>query len=338
MKKYYHLIIIITLLLFGVSVTAQTPQGKTPEERVLDRDFTRMMAWFPGVYDNQEQVYFENEMGVKKEHRHERLHHIFAPVKLKHFPGRTFYVQQSIDDDPKNIYRQRIYSFETDYTENAIRLTIYTPKNAEALVDAHLDPDKIKNLRPSAMTSIKGCEVFWKFDADFYHGYMKPRACKIISKRSGKTIYIDDDLRLTKNSIWVRDVAEDEDGNYVFGNKANVHHKNLKARAFKCWVSPQKADDSNGFYANLPIHDQGGRIWIEAVDGEHGKVGIKMRNVAWPYGRNRPSLVLYAYRGDEPDKAVSYSWTSPDGTRIAMNLRWIQASCTLDNTGFFKTQ
>ena len=29
------------------------------ETSVLDKDFRIMMAWFPGVYDNQEQVYFE---------------------------------------------------------------------------------------------------------------------------------------------------------------------------------------------------------------------------------------------------------------------------------------
>ena len=28
---------------------------------ILEKDFRTMMAWFPGVYGNQEQVYFEAE-------------------------------------------------------------------------------------------------------------------------------------------------------------------------------------------------------------------------------------------------------------------------------------
>jgi hypothetical protein len=32
---------------------------RADEAAVLDKDFRTMMQWFPGVYDNQEQVYFE---------------------------------------------------------------------------------------------------------------------------------------------------------------------------------------------------------------------------------------------------------------------------------------
>ena len=321
----------LAALLIGLPTSAFAQDKDSPAGRILDRDFKRMMEWFPGVYDNQEQVYFEKNLGVEEELRHGRIHHIFWPVDLPDFPGETFYVQQSQNDDPTDIYRQRIYSFEPDYQENAVRLTIYTPKKPEDLIDAHVDTKKLKGLKPSNMIERPGCEVYWRADAEHFAGYMKPKACSFVSKRSGKTIYVDDDLRLTKNSLWIRDKAEDADGNYVYGNKADVHHKNNKARLFKCWVSPQKEDGSYAFYNDLVIHDQGGRIWVDAVEGEHPRIGLKMRNVVWPMGNNRPSLVLYAYRGDDGDKAVSYTWTSPDGERLAMNLRWVQASCTLGN-------
>jgi len=69
-------------------------------------------------------------------------------------------------------------------------------------------------------------------------------------------------------------------------------------------------------------------VWLESEEQPPEKVGIKMRNVRWPYGNNRPSLVLYAYRPDE-DRAVSYAWADPSAQRIGINLRWMQASCTL---------
>ena len=44
-------------LLLGLIVV----NAHADEAAILDKDFQLMMAWFPGVYDNQEQVYFEAE-------------------------------------------------------------------------------------------------------------------------------------------------------------------------------------------------------------------------------------------------------------------------------------
>ena len=323
----YRWIVFGALASVLVSSPAQAEPVESADAKILKRDFNRMMEWFPGRYDNQEQVYFEGNLDIDEDLRHGRIHHIFAPMKLDNFPGTTFYIQQYQNDDPTDVYRQRIYSFVPDTRENAIRLTIYIPKDPDAILNAHEDPTKHEGLSPDDFITYDGCDVFWRYQNAHYHGYMKKGACKVKSQRSGKTLVIEDDLQLSKSAIWIRDEGWDEDGNYVYGNKAGIHHKNLRARQFKCWVSPQKRDGEYAFYNDVKLHDQGGRIWIEG--DEHERVGLKMRNVVWPTGRNRNSLVLYAYKGDDEDKAVSYTWTSPDSERIALNLRWIQASCTL---------
>ena len=40
------------------------------EAAILDKHLRIMMAWFPDVYDNQEQVYFEAEQGIDEGLRH----------------------------------------------------------------------------------------------------------------------------------------------------------------------------------------------------------------------------------------------------------------------------
>lgn len=299
--------------------------------KILKRDMARMMEWFPGRYDNQEQVYFNDNLDVPEEERHGRIHHIFTPVDMPDFPGATFYIEQYQNNDPADVYRQRIYSFEPDFEENAIRLTIYVPKDAKALLGAYSDTSKLAGLKPSDFTTYPGCEVYWVYGNAHYHGYMKEGACRVESKRSGKTLIITDDLQLSKDSIWIRDEAVDTDGNYVYGNKARVHHKNNRAQVFNCWVAPQKKDGSYGFVNNLQIHDEGGWIRLPATD-EYDEIGLKMRNVVWPSGNNRPSRVLYAYRGGDEETAVSYAWTSPNEPRLGINLRWVQASCTEGNS------
>lgn len=106
-----------------------------------------------------------------------------------------------------------------------------------------------------------------------------------------------------------------------------------KARVFSCWVSVRKfADKPDGsadwsFTRGLSTHDQGGRIAVSG-NGEAPDVLIRLRNVTWAKGSsNKPSLVLYVHRND-PERAESYGWASPDASLIGINLRWVQASCS----------
>ena len=298
------------------------------EAAVLDKDFRTMMAWFPGVYDNQEQVYFEAEQEVDEALRHERIHHVFEPVDLPAFGEHVFYVQQHLNDDPAQIYRQRIYVFRPDYEEGAIRLTIHIPNDVALLVDAHLDLTKLSGLSPEQTRVLPGCDVFWRRQSNHFVGYMTPNACSYVSSESGKRIIFNDDLLLTEDALWISDRAQDEEGNRVFGHPTGVPHKNRKARRFECWMTGMQRDGEWTFRRGLEIYDQGGMVWLETEEEAPQQVGIKMRNVRWPYGNNRPSLVLYAYRPDE-DRAVSYAWADPSAERIGINLRWMQASCTL---------
>ena len=105
------------------------------------------------------------------------------------------------------------------------------------------------------------------------------------------------------------------------------------ARLFTCWVSVRKfAAKPDGtpdwtFAGGLTSFDQGGRITISG-DGIAPDVSIRLRNVTWAKGsRNKPSLVLYIHK-DDPERAESYSWASPDASLVGINLRWIQGSCT----------
>ena len=301
---------------------------RADEAAVLDKDFRTMMQWFPGVYDNQEQVYFEAEQEVDEALRHERIHHVFEPVDLPAFGEHVFYVQQHLNDDPAEIYRQRIYTFQPDYDEGAVRLTIHIPNDVASLVDAHLDPTKLTGLLPEQTRVLPGCDVFWRRQDNHFVGYMRPNACSYVSSESGKRIIFNDDLLLTENALWISDRAEDEEGNRVFGHPNGVPHKNRKARRFECWMTAMQRDGEWTFRRGLEIYDQGGMVWLATEEQPPEKVGIKMRNVRWPYGNNRPSLVLYAYRPDE-DRAVSYAWADPAAQRIGINLRWMQASCSL---------
>ena len=295
---------------------------------MLDKDFRTMMAGFYGVYDNQKQVYFEAEQEVDEALCYERIHLVFEPVDLPALGERVFYVQEHLNDDSVQIYRQRIYAFRPDYEKGAIRLTIHIPNNVASLVDAHIDPAKLTDLSPEQTRVLPGCDVFWLRQANHFVGYMTPNACSCGSSESGKRIILNDDLLLTEKALWITDRAQDEEANRVFGHPTCVPYKDRKARRFECWKTAMQRDGEWTFCRGLESYDQSGMLGLKTEKEAPEQVRIKMRNVRWPDGNNRPPLVLYAYRPDE-DRAVPYAWADPSAQRNGLNLRWMQASCTL---------
>ena len=109
------------------------------------------------------------------------------------------------------------------------------------------------------------------------------------------------------------------------------------ARSATCWGAvrkgakkPDGSDDYDGKFG-LKLHDQGGRVAFGGPGAGSPPVILRMRNVIWPSGPNRPSLVLYVHTPDQPDHAVSYSWADSEAKTVGINLRWMQGSCTIDN-------
>lgn len=117
------------------------------------------------------------------------------------------------------------------------------------------------------------------------------------------------------------------------------------ARPFRCWAAvpkrARKADPGAAAGAggsadwwgkrDIALHDQGGRAELLTDEAEPQRFTLKMRNVVWPSGPNQPSLVLYVLTPEGGERAVAYSWADPQAKRVGINIRTIQASCSLSD-------
>ena len=244
------------------SVGAQDKQldGLT---KIAERDLREFKGMLPGLYDNQEQVYFQENLNLPDDKRLPRLTLTITP------DGDGF---KAVTQSPE------------------------TGRTTEARLNYFIKDGQIQS-RETRDGEVD-CERVFTRNLEHFRG----EGCggAVIASQTG----------------------------FIFGDP-NRPFKMRRAQMFKCWVSPQKKDGSYAFYNDVTLHDQGGRAWVTGDD--HPRVGLKMRNVVWAAGNNRPSLVLYAYKGDDEDNAVSYAWTSPDEPRIGINLRWMQVSCTRGN-------
>lgn len=317
MKRIYKKLTFILLV-----ISTLQSQGQTNEANYLSSDMKLMLSMFKGEFDNFWQVSKEKDDSVKNVHEH--IHSIFAPVSVPALGENIFYVKQYMDGNPKKIYRQRLYSFKQDDKEKAVRLDIYSFPVDSLFYDSHLKTEKIKNLTPDKLSITQGCEVYWKRDGEKFLGYMKDKACNVISKRSGKKIYITDSLMLDKSQIWIRDEAVDEDGKYVFGNLDKIPHKLKRVTYYKGWISYEK-DGKSVFMNNLIFHDQGTKIQVIDETGNKLPYFVELAQLQYKSGLEIVKLAFYEV-GNK--KAFLYSWANPGTKNIGINLRWLQAGLT----------
>ena len=300
----------------------------------LEADLKEMHTWFTGEFDNFQQVWQEKEDKTPDSLMHERIHSIFLPVKMPALGEQVFFVKQYMDGDTNNIYRMRVYNLSIDKAEKAIRLDIYSFKekaDETRFKSANHTPSLLAALKPENFTTMTGCGVFWKRENGVFIGSMKPKACNFISKRSNKKVFITDSLKLTPNEIWIRDEAEDENGNYIFGHKGKIHHKLARCRPFKGWIAWRSEEGKEGkedkyvFIGNLKLHDHGWKTRVILPDGTITPYSVELSQVI--FEKKIPVMKLAIYE-EGKSKAVTYNWTNPEAERIGINLRWIQVGLT----------
>jgi hypothetical protein len=305
-------------LLLSIALIGQKKEKKAKE----NSDLTLMKTWFAGEYNNYQQVHKEKEDSVKKELIHEHIHSIFEPVTIPWLGTDVYYVKQYMDNDPKKVYRQRVYSFSENKTEKAIQLDIYSFKDKtldSIYTNAHKEKSLFANLTKDQLTSSPGCEVFWKKNADHFIGYMKPRACNFISKRSGKRIFITDSLILNDKEIWIRDEAEDEDGNYVFGHRGKIPHKLRKVKYYTGWAAAKKPEAVEmDAIRNLSLHNQGDRQAIKFADGSPTGYDVRLGQLI--YGKDLEVLQIAVFKSGE-ETPINYIWTDATAERIGINMK-----------------
>ncbi len=319
MRKLIKLLLIVTLLCAQPLLASE-----------LDAHFARFLDWFPGEYNNHEQVW---QAGVSKEDPHEHLHHIFAPVAVPALGAHVVYVQQHMNADPEKIYRQRLYLLEPNRERDAIMLTIYSFADDAAVRNAHRDPSSLAGLTAEQLRNIPGCEVYWTWNGEYYDGHMDEGACTFVSQRSGKRITITDDLRLTQNEIWIRDVARDEEGNLVFGDPDRAHHKNRKVQYYQGWIAIKRNGRNAGRedrdwsgMRDLLVHNEGQSISV--VDDAGEAMGVRIELAQLTYQTTKVPILSLRVVDAESGELLGYAWGEPGAARLGINMGWIQAGFT----------
>lgn len=315
----------VALALWASAVAAGDPSPAPLAIGVLERDLPRLVEMFEGDWDNAEQVSFAEELGFPDGAPPLRRHVTVRRIEAPSLGQLVLRLDEYRNNDPSDVGRQRFYVFAVDPAKMAIRMDVLTTLGERLLADADH-----AGLTREGMRFNPGCETLWRRNADQFVGWIEDKACTVRSQGgSGPELTIGADIALSADQLWMTETARYANGGDAFPNEPDIPVQYRRATAFTCWLAvPRQAPQRGWFHArNLAIHDQGGEAWVTTDETTPRTYGFRMRNVRWPTGQNADALTLYVH-DQRGAPAISYVWASPDATRIGINLRTLQGSCS----------
>ncbi|NQY98446.1 MAG: hypothetical protein HRT82_14945 [Henriciella sp.] len=275
----------------------------------LEKDFAELTSLFEGRWDNDRHVFFAEAAGMDTATLAPRQHIEITRVALAGDedakPGTvTFKAVRTVEGEaPTEI----VHLFSIDADSQSIRQTLAVPAGL---------------LPPEPMD----CHVDWARSSGQFLGTARGEACDSVFSRPVDGGDLSVTLALSETEFWVQSAR---------GN-ALIEARLRRARPFECWTAilrgAEHGDSGQGmndwdFRRGVKLHDQGGVAELITEEETPRRIRLRLRDVDWPYGTNRPSLTMYVLEGDN-DRAVAYTWTEAGADRIGINLRWLQASCT----------
>lgn len=297
--------IVVTVLMAGLV------SGKVFAEGVpgwLQKDFAELTDMFEGRWDNDRHVFFAEAAGIDLHtvapRQHIEISRLSSPEEASEETMTEFLAVRTVEGAAP---ARLIHRFSIDAQHQTIRQSVFVPDedgNAAAF-DCYFD---------------------WRRDGAQFRAKASGGDCDVMFPRPVNSGPLEVTMTLSPTEFWVTSARGD----------LEVEARMRRVRPFECWTAilrgAEHGDSGEGmsdwdFRRGIKLHDQGGVAELITDEETPQKIRLRLRDVDWTYGTNRPSLTLYVMEGDS-DRAVSYAWGEAGAERIGLNLRWLQVSCT----------
>lgn len=254
-----------------------------------------LMNWWPGQYDNHEQVVRQSGGGLSPivDAPFYRVHSRYERVSGSPLGEHVVSMVDYRDDDRTKVLRQRSYAIGIDKAAGALRLTQYAPTGKSPTEHAALGAP---------------CDLLLRFVGGQFEGAVDPKTCKA----GGKPVEYG--LVVGPRYVWFRETA----GHDWF--------EQTRARAFTCMVQQNAEGDmrKTQFLKTIHLHDQGGEAEIAWPDGRTLVFTIHTRAFTSPPDREYPLFRIHEKGKDVP---IAYAYAVDDAGRFGLNLGWFYIRC-----------
>lgn len=273
------------------------------KKAILSKNLESLLALLVGEYTNDAQVFFAPEIDGDKD-----AAKIFVNIKdnqSKNNEEGDISLKYQLNNENGKTIRYRKWQLSLDIGEFAIRVKQYD-----------IDPIKTEN-----MTYLKNCDILFQARGQGFTGRLEKNCKQTLN--DGRIIDLLERHELDNKSWEISDLSTDGQKRQVFGNLDGFPTIYKKASYYVCWAG-NYGQNASSTKTDILIHNQGGEAKLN-LGGKN--IRLRLREIEWPYGNNRPSLTLYLLTGND-DFAQIYSWADYGAQRIALSYGDIQASCT----------
>lgn len=329
-RKRIHILqtLVLSLIVLALPISAQTFN-----EQELKGHLRLIMQWWPGEYDNHEQI-VRRSAGSMTAPVYEpvfRIHSHSIQLDLPELGENILYVEEYLNADPTNISRIRIYKLIVDEPQQAIRIKLYSLKGGhEKFIGARLDPERLAKIKPSDLTPFSdSCDIYMRFEGGQFNGGMELESC-------GKDAWFEYQVVLGPDYNWTRDRQINRQTGEVHWNQTKDDNytwiQMSKARTFACSVNHNPNGDMTKTEAltEIELHDQGGAVDVAWPDGRTLEFQLHTREFTSPSERKFP-LFRILEKGEHVP--IAYAYTVDDADRFGLNLGWFYVLCRLKSQG-----
>ena len=288
------------LLLASLALVAAAPPiaSAAHSDYDLKAQLATLMQWWPGEYDNHEQIVRQSGGGLSPstDKPFYRVHSRYERITGSKLGDHVLTVVEYRDDDPGQVLRARTYVISVDPSSHALRVAQHMPK---ATGSADLVP-----LGPQ-------CDLLLHFVGGQFEASLPAKAC------SGAGQTAEYGLVVGPRYTWYREQPGQE------------WFEQTRARLFTCMVQENAEGDmrKTRFLKTIRLHDQGGTADIPWPDGRTLTFTIHTRAFTSPPAHEFPLFRIHEKGKDVP---IAYAYGVDGTARFGLNLGWFYIRCYAD--------
>lgn len=261
----------------------------------LRAQLVRLMEWWPGQYDNHEQIVRQSGGGLSplKDTPFHRVHSRYERVTGSRLGEHVISVVDYRDDDPARVLRARTYVIAVDKVAGALRLSQFTAGDTGS-----------GELVPLGA----GCDLLLHFVGAQFEANLPPKSCRVAGEP------VEYGLVVGRRYTWFRE------------RPGAAWFEQTRARPFTCMVQESADGDmrKTRFLKTIRLHDQGGQADIAWPDGRTLTFTIHARAFTSPPDREYPLFRIHEKGKDVP---IAYAYAVDDTGRFGLNLGWFYIRC-----------
>jgi len=284
----------------------------------LQSQLQRLVDWWPGEYDNNEQIVRQSGGGLSKP-VYEPIFRVYTHAVLldrADIGDHVVYVEQYLNNDPVNVARMRVYTLQVALRAQAIRAKPHEFRDGARSIVGVQGKDVMDDIEADDLRALPaGCDVLIRFEGGQFRGQVNPQTC-------ADDDAFDREFVIGEQHYWFRDY----EAAGAEGDALPPFVESTRARRFACSVAYNLEGDMTKTepLTEIELHDQGGSADIDWPDGRKLEFVIHTREFASPTDRVFPLYRIHEKGNHVP---IAYAYAVDDADRFGLNLGWFYILC-----------